>query len=175
VHHYLRRLEAALPKIDIYTAYMKKTGTLEVAATEALGPLQAAAILTAFLADLPAERVAVVHLSGNGGVLGIELVAAGGGSTCSVTLAECFRGAIAHGARGIIIGHNHPSGDPTPSPEDLELTKHMIEAGKLLGIAVVDHIIVTRKRWTSIFDVAPRIDDEAARSLILILGHAGNA
>lgn len=62
---------------------------------------------------------------------------------------ETFRVAIAHGAAAIILSHNHPSGDPTPSPEDRDVTRRLVAAGALLDIPVYDHIIVAGERFTS--------------------------
>ena len=55
---------------------------------------------------------------------------------------EVFRTAIREGASSLIVAHNHPSGDPTPSPEDLEVTKRLVEVGKMLDIPVIDHVII---------------------------------
>ncbi len=63
---------------------------------------------------------------------------------------ETFREAIAASAAAILLAHNHPSGDPAPSPEDLELTRRLTEAGRLLGIPVLDHLIVGRDRVLSL-------------------------
>jgi DNA repair protein RadC len=62
-----------------------------------------------------------------------------------IRLAEVFRPVIATNATAIIIGHNHPSGDPTPSPEDVQVTRSLVEAGQLLGVEVLDHIVVGAK------------------------------
>lgn len=62
---------------------------------------------------------------------------------------EVFELAIQHSARGIILSHNHPSGDPTPSQEDLDMTRTLISAGDILGITVLDHVIVTKDAWRS--------------------------
>ena len=58
---------------------------------------------------------------------------------------ETFREAVRDGAASVIVAHNHPSGDPTPSKEDIDVTRRLVEAGKLLGIPVVDHLILGRK------------------------------
>jgi DNA repair protein RadC len=58
---------------------------------------------------------------------------------------ETFRAAVRDGAASVIVAHNHPSGDPTPSKEDIDVTRRLVEAGKILGIGVVDHIILGRK------------------------------
>ena len=62
---------------------------------------------------------------------------------------EVFRSAIAEGAAAIILLHNHPSGDPTPSPEDRSVTQQLAEAGKVVGIPVVDHVVIGDARYTS--------------------------
>ena len=65
--------------------------------------------------------------------------------TTDMSLAEpkdVFRAAIQAGATSVILAHNHPSGDPTPSPEDVQVTRRMVQAGQLVGITVLDHIIL---------------------------------
>ncbi len=63
---------------------------------------------------------------------------------------EVFRPAIEHSAAGVILAHNHPSGDPAPSAEDLKVTRQLAEVGRLLDIEVLDHVIVARKGWVSL-------------------------
>jgi DNA repair protein RadC len=68
-------------------------------------------------------------------------------------MAEVFREAIVVCAPNIILAHNHPSGQPSPSPEDVSLTKQAVEAGRLLGIEVLDHIVIGRGRYVSLKDL----------------------
>jgi DNA repair protein RadC len=63
---------------------------------------------------------------------------------------EVFSEAIRHGAASLIVAHNHPSGDPSPSPEDIAVTKRLAEAGELLGIEILDHIVLGDNRWVSL-------------------------
>lgn len=63
---------------------------------------------------------------------------------------EVFAPALEHAASAVILVHNHPSGDPTPSGDDLNLTRRLVEAGLILGIEVIDHIIVSQERWVSL-------------------------
>jgi DNA repair protein RadC len=63
---------------------------------------------------------------------------------------EVFRKAILNNSSHVVIAHNHPSGDPTPSQEDIATTKRLVEAGKVLGITVVDHLVVTDSRFRSL-------------------------
>lgn len=66
---------------------------------------------------------------------------------------EVFSKAILNNASYIVVAHNHPSGDPTPSSEDINTTKRLIDSGKLLGISVVDHIIVTKNNYSSLVEL----------------------
>ena len=65
-------------------------------------------------------------------------------------MGEVFKEAIRRNAVAIIVVHNHPSGDPTPSPDDVALTRVVVEAGKLLDIEVLDHLIIGKGRWVSL-------------------------
>jgi DNA repair protein RadC len=65
---------------------------------------------------------------------------------------EVFREAIREGASAIIVAHNHPSGDPTPSPEDVEVTRRLRAVGEMLDIPLLDHVICGDERWTSLAD-----------------------
>ena len=66
---------------------------------------------------------------------------------------EVFRSAIAAGAAGLLLVHNHPSGDPTPSPEDRAVTRQLLEAGRLLDLPVYDHVIVAASRYASFVEL----------------------
>jgi DNA repair protein RadC len=66
-----------------------------------------------------------------------------------VRVGELFRAAIQRNAASIIVVHNHPSGDPTPSPEDIALTKSIVQAGKLLDIDLIDHLVIGQNKYVS--------------------------
>jgi DNA repair protein RadC len=89
------------------------------------------------------ESLCVLYLNARNHLLSGRVVAMGGVSSLVVTAREVFQGACDAGASAIIVGHNHPSGSPNPSEDDIEMTKHLVKAGEVLGIPVVDHIIVT--------------------------------
>lgn len=79
-------------------------------------------------------------------------LAKGGGGACAVTPRDVFRGLLAEGAVAVIFLHNHPSGDPSPSAEDRELTQRLCSAGALLGVRVLDHLIIGDGRYASLAD-----------------------
>jgi len=99
---------------------------------------------------LDREHFRIMHLSTRNNVLGIVPVSVGSLNSSIVHPRECFKEAIRRNASHIILLHNHPSGDPTPSKEDLEITRRLVEGGKLLGIEVIDHVIIGDKRYVSL-------------------------
>jgi DNA repair protein RadC len=73
-------------------------------------------------------------------------------SAAVVRPAEIFRDAVREGCPGIIVVHNHPSGDPAPSTDDVLLTKQLLEAGRYLGVELLDHVVLARRGWVSMKD-----------------------
>lgn len=107
-------------------------------------------LLLADMADLEQETLRVLLLDTRGRVLAIPTIYVGNVNTTLVRPAEIFREAIRRNAVSMIIAHNHPSGDSTPSPEDIALTRDLVAAGQLLGIRVLDHLIIGRGQYTSL-------------------------
>ncbi len=97
----------------------------------------------------PRESFFVFHLNNNHEIISFETVSIGTINQTLVHPREVFRAAIAIGASAIIIGHNHPSGKAVPSREDIRVTKNLVEAGEILGIPVVDHLVVRRTGFYS--------------------------
>jgi DNA repair protein RadC len=95
--------------------------------------------------DSPSEKFIVMHVNAKNSILGVEVVAQGGVSGACLRAVEVVRSAIIRNASAIIVGHNHPSGDPTPSQEDIEMTHMLVGACNLVGIRLLDHVIVTAK------------------------------
>jgi len=93
--------------------------------------------------DADKEHSVVMALDSPGRVIGFKVVATGLVNTVPVHPREIFRAALFLNAVRIVMVHNHPSGDPTPSDNDLRGTLEMAEAGRLLGVQVVDHIVLT--------------------------------
>jgi len=102
------------------------------------------------IGSLEQEHFWAIHLNASQRVLKISLVAKGSLAQVSVHPRDIFRDAVRMNAHSIILAHNHPSESPTPSPADLELTERMVEAGKLLGIPVLDHLVICRDSFVSI-------------------------
>jgi len=128
------------------------------------GPEAALAVLGAARACQPVESFWVLCLDARSRALGLLEVARGTITACLVHPREVFRPAIARGATHLVVLHNHPSGDPEPSPEDFALTERLVEAGRLLGIPVVDHLVVGRHGHRSALSPRAAIPDEAVAS-----------
>jgi len=111
------------------------------------------------LRDAKQETFTVILLDSKNRFLREETVALGSLNQSIVHPREVFRPAIQGAAASVILVHNHPSGDPSPSDEDIRVTERLVEAGKLLGIRVLDHIIVGEGRYFSFFDQR-RLDEE---------------
>ncbi|CVK20672.1 MULTISPECIES: RadC family protein [Sporomusa] len=98
---------------------------------------------------LPVEQFRVLYLNTKNGILAEETVSQGTISAALVDPRMVFGRAVRLLAATVILIHNHPSGDPSPSPEDIALTRKLVEAGKILDVQVVDHLIVGQGRYVS--------------------------
>jgi DNA repair protein RadC len=114
-------------------------------------PADAANLVMYELSALDQEYLYVIHLDTRNRVLGPPLeVYHGSLNTSLIRVGEVFREAVKANAAGIIVVHNHPSGDPSPSPEDVAVTRVLVEAGKLLDIDVLDHLVIGQHRFVSL-------------------------
>ncbi len=96
------------------------------------------------------EVLRVIHLDTRNRVLGMDDLYRGSLNSSQVRIGELFKKAIRINAASIVVVHNHPSGDPTPSPEDVSITRAIVDAGKLLDIDVLDHVIIANFRYVSL-------------------------
>ena len=108
-------------------------------------PSDAAAVLRPRLRDLDREFFCALLLNTKNALLKVSEVSKGSLNASIVEPREVFKDAIAASAASMILAHNHPSGDPTPSSEDIAITKRLVKAGELLNIAVLDHIILGQR------------------------------
>ena len=113
-------------------------------------PADAASLLLGRMSRLEQEHLCTILLDTRNQVLRIETVYIGSLNTAVVRVAELFREAIRVNSAALVIAHNHPSGELSPSPEDVHLTRQVVEAGKLLNIEVLDHLIIGHQRWVSL-------------------------
>ncbi len=163
-------------------AALGRAGVAELSAIAGVGEAKAGRLAAAFelgrrsLADWPAghwtirsprdvadrllvemgrlerEELRVLSLNAKNVVQRVSHVYAGNVSTSLVRIGELFRDAVRLDASGVVLVHNHPSGDPTPSSEDLHLTAEAIAAGRLLDLEVLDHVVIGHDAWVSLRD-----------------------
>ena len=138
--------------IDLKAAFELGKRLLTIAPEEKpqlTGPQDAYALLRGEMSLLEQESVRVILLNTKNRVEGIAQVSLGSLNSSVVRVAEVFREAVRQQAAAIVLAHNHPSGDPTPSSEDVAITKKVVEAGELLDIKVLDHVIIGRASGVS--------------------------
>jgi len=104
----------------------------------------AADVARTFIGSADREHMVVFFVNGKNTIVGMHTVAIGVLSSLQTSPREVFRAALLTIAAGVILAHNHPSGDPRPSEEDVEFTDRCVSAGELLGVPLLDHVIVTR-------------------------------
>ena len=105
--------------------------------------------IRAGMKDKAKEHFKLILLNSRNKIIGISTISIGTLNANLVHPREVFKEAIIHNASSVVLAHNHPSGDPEPSEADLEITKRLIEAGKIMGIDVLDHIIITKTGFMS--------------------------
>jgi DNA repair protein RadC len=185
--------EDALARLDGLTGLARATD-VELGAIPGVGAVRSAQLAAAFelgrrlLADWPANRwtvraprdvaerlvlqmgrlereeLRVVILNTKNTVLRVATVYQGNVAASLVRVGELFRDAVRLNATGIILVHNHPSGDPTPSPDDLHLTAEALAAGRLLDIQLLDHLVVGHDAWVSLRDRGVAFDRPEGRT-----------
>ncbi|MEH7451138.1 JAB domain-containing protein [Gottfriedia acidiceleris] len=134
---------------SIFEVVRIKQEIREVSETFAFGritsPIEAQSLAASFIADEDREVFLVLMLNTKNEVVGLHKAHVGSLNASVVHPRDVMKCAILNNAASIIVSHQHPSGDSTPSREDIEVTKRLVEAGKIMGIEVLDHIIVSYK------------------------------
>ena len=113
-------------------------------------PTDAANLLMLEMAGLEQEHLRTLLLDTKNRVMSSPTIYIGNVNSSIIRVAEVFREAIKVNATALIVVHNHPSGDPTPSPEDVQVTRSIVEGGKLLGVDVLDHLVIGHQRFVSL-------------------------
>ena len=105
--------------------------------------------IRASIKDKAKEHFKLILLNPRNKIIGISTISIGTLNASLVHPREVFKDAIMHTAASVVLAHNHPSGDPEPSEDDITITKRLVEAGKILGIEVIDHIIIGKNDYYS--------------------------
>jgi DNA repair protein RadC len=110
----------------------------------------AARLLVPEMSVLESEQMRVLLLNTKNRLIAIVTLYTGTVSACQIRVGEIFREAVRHNATSLILVHNHPSDDPTPSPEDVAITREIVRAGQLLDVEVLDHLVIGGDTYTSL-------------------------
>lgn len=113
-------------------------------------PGDVANLLLDYLSLLDREHLVVAMLDTKNRVIGFNTVTIGNINSAIISARETFKPALLANATAIILAHNHPSGDLAPSPEDVQVTRTLVEAGQILGIEVLDHLVIGEGRYVSL-------------------------
>ena len=146
IEQLMRRVRTLHEELNqaLYTARVKDKPVIN-------SPGDACAILQPFIGTLQHEEFWVVLLNTRNHVLELVRLYKGSTNSSQVNVGEVFRAAIARGGvNAILVAHNHPSNDPTPSPDDVAVTRAIVQAGKLLDVPVLDHLVVCADRFVSL-------------------------
>lgn len=136
-------------RIPVCRVMLVRERTLAAEVKTIRGAADAASVLRGYLTGVDREHFVVLCLNTRHRVTAINTVSIGGLSGAPVHPREVFKPAILANSAAIILGHNHPSGDPEPSYDDRRITEQLVAAGRILGIEVLDHIIVGDDRFIS--------------------------
>src|SRR5262245_13585320 len=128
--------------VPVYKIMLVREGRVPCYNQQIRSAVDASMLLHTYLADVEREYFVTIFLNQKNRVIGVNTVSVGSLTASIVHPREVFKGAILSNAASIICGHNHPSSDCQPSREDRPITTRLVEAGKLLGISVLDHVII---------------------------------
>lgn len=147
-------------KVQKYKVRLVKDGATRVVPHERVHGSQAAVdVFRSVMRRLPHEEVWVAFLNARNVVTGLVRVGQGGMHACALKPADVLRPVLGSDACAFILAHNHPSGDPTPSQNDIEMTRALIKASGVVGLYFADHLIVTeRGDWHSIRESHDSLD-----------------
>ena len=133
-------------RYEIETQPARPAGALPVVSS----PEDVRLLLQPEMSGLAQEQMRVLLLDTKNRVLGQRVIYQGNISSLTIRTAEVFRPAVVEAVPSIIVAHNHPSGDPEPSPEDAAVTRELAAAGRLLDIALLDHVVIGRQGVVSL-------------------------
>ena len=137
-------------RINIVTIKMEKVKSMLVENKKIISPKEVYKIVSEYLNGVDREHLVLLTLDTKNCINSITTVSIGSLNTSIVHPREVFKTAIISNASSIILAHNHPSGDPTPSKEDINITDRIKESGKILGIDLLDHLIIGDDSYISL-------------------------
>ena len=143
--------DALFSGVPLYTTRLVRERTFTFPTRDQVrSPADAAAVLAEYFADRDREEFVIVFLDTANTLVGLHVASVGGLAASIVEPRQVFKAAVLANAAAVLLAHNHPSGNPEPSREDVAVTRQLVEAGKVMGIPVHDHLILTDHGHTSL-------------------------
>ena len=143
--------DALFSGVPLYTTRLVRERTFTFPTRDQVrSPADAAAVLAEYFSDRDREEFVVAFTDTGGTLTGLHVASVGGLAASIVEPRQVFKAAVLANAAAVIVAHNHPSGNPEPSREDVAVTRQLVEAGKVMGIPVHDHLIITDHGHTSL-------------------------
>ena len=148
-------------KIKKYKCRLVRDGyvSLPIPVEEVDDAEKAASIFMKSLRGLPHEEIHALYMNGRSRIVAFEVIGQGGSNGAGILPIDIFRPGILANARCVILAHNHPSGDPKPSFDDIQMTTHIVRVGELLGMPLLDHLVCCPEtgKWESVMELAPDV------------------
>ena len=143
--------DALFSGVPLYTTRLVRERTFTFPTRDQVrSPSDAAAVLAEYFSDRDREEFVVAFLDTANTLTGLHVASVGGLAASIVEPRQVFKAAVLANAAAVLLAHNHPSGNPEPSREDVAVTRQLVEAGKVMGIPVHDHLILTDHGHTSL-------------------------
>ena len=143
--------DALFSGVPLFTTRLVRERTFDFQTRDHLrSPADAAAVLGEYFEGRDREEFVVAFLDTANTITGLHVASVGGLAAAIVEPRQVFKAAVLANAAALVVAHNHPSGNPEPSREDVAVTKQLVEAGKLMGIPVHDHLILAGGGYTSL-------------------------
>ena len=143
--------DALFSGVPLYTTRLVRERTFTFPTRDQVrSPADAAAVLAEYFSDRDREEFVVAFLDTASTLTGLHVASVGGLAASIVEPRQVFKAAVLANAAAVLLAHNHPSGNPEPSREDVAVTRQLVEAGKVMGIPVHDHLILTDHGHTSL-------------------------
>ncbi|HLL45493.1 MAG TPA: JAB domain-containing protein [Longimicrobiaceae bacterium] len=140
-------------RVPAYKLQLVRERTVPIHTRICTSPREAADLFRAYIGDSDREHVVAIFLDSQNRFIGLPTISVGTIEYCIVNPREVFKAALLCNATSLVLAHNHPSGDPAPSEDDIGLTRQLQEAAELLDIPMMDHIIIGESSYSSFYEL----------------------
>jgi len=147
-------------EVPVYEVRLLRSGSRRILRPRCAAPRDVVDLFRIHIGDPDREHFVAFFLNAQNRFIGIHTVSIGTVNTSVVHPREVFKAAILRNAVSLVLAHNHPSGDPTPSAEDIAVTRGLYFCGNLLGIHVVDHVVVGVEDYASFVELSLMVDSD---------------